>query len=180
MGSCIHFPIPWSRKFQQGNQVKGAYHVVKRVIFRFQVRNVLARDTKRDPSFEVLTQVPVLDLKEEADNFVGEFILISSMDQILGGKAQVPIPAYDKLVEFLSKHSTRRSRLHKGDAKPHPYVDLILVDMPEKLLVSGISNSVGSISLWNQDSKLWFNPIFEFADHYLEDDGAISYFILSE
>ena len=64
-------------------------------------------------------------------------------------------------------------RLFKGSSEPHLCVDLMLVDMPEGLPVPGISNLVGSVPTWNQDSKLWLGPICEFADRQLHDDGAI-------
>ena len=74
---------------------------------------------------------------------------------------------------ILLQHSSGRSRMHKGSSKPHPCVDLILVDIPEGLPIPGISNPADSIPPWNEDSKIWLNPIFEMADQHLQDDGAM-------
>jgi len=68
-----------------------------------QVRTISTRGTRRDSTFELLTQVPVLDCTEEDNHSIGEFILNSSMDLILGGESEVPTPAYYELVDFLSK-----------------------------------------------------------------------------
>jgi hypothetical protein len=77
-----------------------------------QVRIVSTRGTKRDSTFELLTQVPVLDCTEEANHCIGEFILNSSMDLILGGQSEVPTPAYHELVDFLSKVLSFSYRLY--------------------------------------------------------------------
>jgi hypothetical protein len=53
---------------------------------------------------------------------------------------------------------------------------LILADIPEGLPVSGISNPASSILPWNQDVEEWLQPIFDFADNHLHDDGAIIFF----
>ncbi|KAG0596414.1 hypothetical protein M758_UG251900, partial [Ceratodon purpureus] len=96
---------------------------------------------------------------------------------VLQGRIKVKAPpAYHKLVGFLRKHCIGRSRLYKGSSKPHPCVDLILVDIPEGLPIPGISNPADSIPPWNQDSKMWLNPIFEFAEQHLSDDGAMILF----
>lgn len=50
---------------------------------------------------------------------------------------------------------------------------MLLVDMPEGLPVPGISKPSKSIPPWKQDTKEWLQPIFDFADQHLHDDGAI-------
>ena len=47
------------------------------------------------------------------------------------------------------------------------------MDQPEGLPVPGISNPISSVPLWNQDSKEWLEPIFDFADQHLQDGGAL-------
>ena len=54
-----------------------------------------------------------------------------------------------------------------------PCVDLMIVDMPEGLPVLGISIPSTSIPQWNFEPKDWLQPIFDFADQHLQDDGAI-------
>jgi hypothetical protein len=82
-----------------------------------------------------------------------------------------------KLLRFLhalliEQGSSNKRRAHKGSSRNHHCVDLILVDQPEGLPVPGISNPISSVPLWNQDSKEWLEPIFDFADQHLQDDGA--------
>jgi hypothetical protein len=55
-------------------------------------------------------------------------------------------------------------------------VDLILADIPEGLSVPGISNPPTSIPAWNQETPEWLQPIFDFADNHLYDDGAMILF----
>ena len=55
-------------------------------------------------------------------------------------------------------------------------MDLILADLPEGLPVPGISNPPSSIPAWNREPEDWFQTIFDFADHHLQDDGAIILF----
>ena len=54
-----------------------------------------------------------------------------------------------------------------------PCVDLMIVDMPEGLLVPGISIPSTLIPQWNFEPKDWLQPIFDFADQCLQDDSAI-------
>jgi len=71
------------------------------------------------------------------------------------------------------QHSGTRTRHYKGVAGSQPCVDLILVDMPEGLPVPSISEAPLTVPTWNTDSKEWLQPIFDFADQHLHDDGAI-------
>jgi hypothetical protein len=61
----------------------------------------------------------------------------------------------------------------KGESCKDPCVDLILVDMPESLPVPTISDPPGEIPEWNTAEDDWLDPIFDFADNHLVDDGAI-------
>ena len=84
------------------------------------------------------------------------------------------IVAFLTSIELLyHQHSSDKNRLHKGSSVNHPCVDLILVDQPEGLPVPGISNPLSAVPLWNQDSKEWLEPIFDFADQHLQDGGAL-------
>jgi len=74
------------------------------------------------------------------------------------------------------QHSSDKGRRYKGSASEVPCVDLILADLPEGLPVPGISNPPSSVPAWNIESKDWFQAIFDFADHHLQDDGAIILF----
>ena len=55
-------------------------------------------------------------------------------------------------------------------------MDLILADLSEGLHVSGISNPPSYVLAWNIESQDWFQTIFDFADHHLQDDEAIILF----
>ncbi len=55
-------------------------------------------------------------------------------------------------------------------------MDLIIADLPEGLPVPGISNPPSYVPAWNIESEDWFQTIFDFADHHLQDDGAIILF----
>jgi hypothetical protein len=58
-------------------------------------------------------------------------------------------------------------RFYKGTTGVQPYLDLILADIPEGLPVPGISNP---------PTPEWLQPIFDFADNHLHDDGAMILF----
>jgi hypothetical protein len=78
-----------------------------------------------------------------------------------------------KLLRFLHALNCSLSSIHliKG-VRTKDLLESILVDQPEGLPVPGISNPISSVSLFNQDSKKWLEPIFYFADQHLHDDGA--------
>lgn len=73
----------------------------------------------------------------------------------------------------LLQHFLNRDRRYKGAFNEQACVDLILVDMPEGLPVLGNSVPPTSIPPWNMDSKEWLQPIFDFTDQHLHDDGAL-------
>jgi hypothetical protein len=52
----------------------------------------------------------------------------------------------------------------------HTGIDLIIADIPENLPVPGISTSVPE---WNKRAKSYTEDVFEMADAYLHDDGAL-------
>jgi hypothetical protein len=68
-----------------------------------QIRSVLARGTKRDTSHELLFQLPVVDLTEDTNCMNDEFILNSSLFEVLGGESGSLSPLYDDLKAFMSK-----------------------------------------------------------------------------
>ena len=77
---------------------------------------------------------------------------------------------------FTEQHSKSKVRFYKGTTGVQPCLDLILADIPEGLPVPGISNPPTSIPAWNQETHEWLQPIFDFADNHLHDDGAIILF----
>ena len=77
---------------------------------------------------------------------------------------------------FIEQHSKSKVRFYKGTTGVQPCLDLILADIPEGLPVPGISNPPTSIPAWNQDTHEWLQPVFDFADNHLHDDGAIILF----
>ena len=77
------------------------------------------------------------------------------------------------LSDNIVQHSKRKTRHYKGSPEDHPCLDLILADILEGHPVPGISNPPLSILAWNQELKEWLQPLFDFADKYLHDDGAI-------
>jgi hypothetical protein len=52
-------------------------------------------------------------------------------------------------------------------------MDFIIANLPENLPVPTISNSSTSISLWNVLSKNFLQPLFDFANEHLQDNGAM-------
>jgi hypothetical protein len=67
-----------------------------------QIRTVSARGTKRDTSYEFIFQLPVVDLTEEANCMNDEFILNSSLFEVLGGESNSLSPLYDDFKGFIS------------------------------------------------------------------------------
>jgi hypothetical protein len=68
-----------------------------------QIRSVSARGTKRDTSYELLSQLPVVDITEDTNCMNDEFILNSSLFEVLGGESGTLSPLYDDLKAFMSK-----------------------------------------------------------------------------
>ena len=62
-----------------------------------------SRGTKRDSSYEQLSQMPVLTSGEELEIQLDELILNSSMEDILGGDTGEFTPSYNALKEFMLK-----------------------------------------------------------------------------
>ena len=77
---------------------------------------------------------------------------------------------------LIVQHSKDKTRHYKGSPKDHLCLDLILADIPEGLHVLGISNPLSSIPAWNQESKEWLQPLFDFVNEHLYDDQAIILF----
>ena len=69
-------------------------------------RSDSTRGTKRGLSYEHLTQVPVLPNADDEGLEVGEFILNSSLDDVLGGQSGILPPSYDELKLFLASVSS--------------------------------------------------------------------------
>ena len=68
-----------------------------------QICSVSARVTKRDTSYELLSQLPIVDLTEEANCMNYKFILNSSLFEVLGGESGSLSPLYNDLKVFISK-----------------------------------------------------------------------------
>ena len=68
-----------------------------------QIRSVSARGTKRDTSYELLSQLSVVDLTEDTNCMNDEFILNSSLFEVLDGESDSLSPLYDDLKAFISK-----------------------------------------------------------------------------
>ena len=77
---------------------------------------------------------------------------------------------------LIVQHSKNKTWHYKGFPEDHPCLDLIFADIPEGLPVVGISNPPSSILAWNQESKEWLQPLFDFADEHMHNDGAIILF----
>jgi hypothetical protein len=67
------------------------------------IRSVSARGTRRDTSYELISQLPVIDLTEDTNCMNDEFILNSSLFEVLGGESGSLSPLYDDLKTFMSK-----------------------------------------------------------------------------
>ena len=62
-----------------------------------------SRGTKRDSSYEQLSQIPVLTSGEELEKHIEELILNASMEDILGGDTEEFTPSYKELKMFMLK-----------------------------------------------------------------------------
>lgn len=71
------------------------------------------------------------------------------------------------------QHVADKDRSYKGALNKQPCVDLMIVDMLEGLPVPGLSIPATSIPRWNHESTEWLQPIFDFADQHVQDDGAL-------
>jgi hypothetical protein len=64
-----------------------------------------SRGTKRDSSYEQLSQIPILTSGEEIEIQFQELILNSSMEDVLGGDTGEFTPSYNELKSFMLKVS---------------------------------------------------------------------------
>ena len=55
----------------------------------------------------------------------------------------------------------------------HFGIDLIIADIPENLPVPSVSNPPSVVPPWNSRDPEYVVSIFEFASHYLQNDGAL-------
>jgi len=180
-----------------------------------QGHSMQTRSARKASSYEDVFLPPVMDTTHGDDIFNDEFILNSSLDEVLGGESGELPQSYTDLKAFISSVSTLlqyclsafdirycltslilffilpsftidislsssgvqhiqdRVRHYKGESNIQPCVDLIFVDMPEGLPVPGFSNLPTFVPPWNQVSKDYLQPVFDFADQHLQDDGAI-------
>ena len=74
---------------------------------------------------------------------------------------------------------TPRKLLLGGVVEPAALLDLIIGDIPDGLPIPDISNNEDNVSVWNKFNgkpKAWFEPVFKFAQNYLQDNEAILFF----
>ena len=62
-----------------------------------------SRGTKRDSSYEQLSQIPIMTCGEELEIHIEELILNSSLDDVLGGDTDEFTPSYNDLKTFMLK-----------------------------------------------------------------------------
>ena len=62
-----------------------------------------SRGTKRDSSYEQLSQIPILTSGEELEMHLQELILNASMEDVLGGDTEEFTPSYNELKRFMLK-----------------------------------------------------------------------------
>jgi hypothetical protein len=62
-----------------------------------------SRGTKRDSSYEQLSQIPILTSGKEQEIQIEELILNSSMEDVLGGDTGKFTPSYDAMKDFMLK-----------------------------------------------------------------------------
>ena len=63
----------------------------------------LSRGTKRDSSYEQLSQIPILTSGEELEIHIEELILNTSLEEVLGGDTEEFTPSYNELKGFMLK-----------------------------------------------------------------------------
>ena len=71
------------------------------------------------------------------------------------------------------QHQGARSRRHNGVVNAKATLDLIIVDVPEDLPISTMSEPADAVPSWNQSANSLLEAVFVFAEDYLQDDGAM-------
>ena len=62
-----------------------------------------SRRTKRDSSYEQLSQIPILTSREDLEIQLEELILNASLEDVLGGDTEEFTPSYNELKQFMLK-----------------------------------------------------------------------------
>ena len=62
-----------------------------------------SRGTKRNSSYEQLSQIPILTSEEELEIHIEELILNASLEDVLGGDTEEFTPSYNELKRFMLK-----------------------------------------------------------------------------
>jgi hypothetical protein len=65
------------------------------------------------------------------------------------------------------QHQGARSRRHNGVVNAKATLDLIIVDVPEDLPVSIVSEPADAVPPWNQSADSLLEVVFVFAEDYL-------------
>jgi hypothetical protein len=71
------------------------------------------------------------------------------------------------------QHASDKDRFFNGNFSNKAAVDLIIFDIPEGLPVPTVSSPPDSIPQWNKFSEDGLQAVFDFADNYLPDSGAL-------
>jgi hypothetical protein len=74
------------------------------------------------------------------------------------------------------QHKSDKARAYKGVQGTAGWVDLMIVDIPEGLLVSMVSSPPTSIPGWNSANKNFLPMVFDLGSSLVHDNGALLLF----
>jgi hypothetical protein len=81
---------------------------------------------------------------------------------------------FDEIAEFSPVcNRGKRCRVFGEDTAKSSCVDLVLADVPDNLPVPGVSIPDDIVPAWNTRPRDYFKNVFQFADEFLHDDGAV-------
>ena len=93
---------------------------------------------------------------------------------------ELHVNMFDEISEFSAEiNRGKRCTVLGKDAAKSTYVDLVIADVPDNLPVPGVSHPEDNVPEWNTRPCDYFKNLFQFADEYLHDDGAV-FFIYSD
>ena len=130
--------------------------------------------------------IPTFDTSVDSSNILnisdGLDVILNQFKKLI--EDQVP-KAWEKISKFLKSHQGNKKKEQHGIVDGLPLMDLVIFDVPKNLLVPGILPA-GEVLHWNKlkiksknngrQESPWIHKVFEFANTWLQDDGAVLVF----
>ena len=150
-----------------------------------------SRPTSSTPVSATLGSTYTYSIRTFDEHVTNSEVLVvnSGPDDILGAFEKLPKgaqpDAWLQIAEFIRSNQGCKRRNQHGQNDGSPLVDLVIFDVPENLLVRGIIPA-GEVPHWNKlkmrskgpgkHESPWIHKAFEFANTWLQDDGAVLVF----